>query len=352
MLHSTEGGLNDSLISLLQGLKQAVEVDFVILRLRSLPDERLSRSLYKIGSEPPINEMELTGIYTQVLDGQNMQTPPEAVPSWRALPLKLPDDQVLGVLLAGSNHPQAFHPRQEAILQTVSAQAALLVENERLFRSLEYKVVIQERTRLAREIHDGLAQTLAFLKLQAAQMQSYLEKGDLTRLSKVLKENYQVLADAYLDTRQSIDNLRLTPVAGLETWLEQAAVDFEANNSGLQVDRQVPALSAAWVNALSPEIQAQLIRIVQEALNNIRKHAHAKQVCIYMREWQDELVIEIQDDGQGFDADEVPELSQHGLRGMRERADMIGADFQIISKAFQGTTVRLVLPAFLKEATQ
>jgi len=214
-----------------------------------------------------------------------------------------------------------------------------------MLRSLEYRAVIQERTRLAREIHDGLAQTLAFLKLQAAQMQNYLAQGDLARLSQVLKDNYQVLAEAYLDTRQAIDNLRLTPQDGLLASLEQVIADFEPI-LGLTIERNFQPVSAAWHQQLTPEIQAQLLRIVQEALNNIRKHARAKRVWINVHEWQEELRLELGDDGQGFDSEDVPEISHHGLRGMRERSEMIGADFQIISQVRQGTLVRLALPAF------
>ena len=247
--------------------------------------------------------------------------------------------------MAVSTRPQRFHPRQLAILQAVTAQAALLVEYERKFRSLEYSVVIQERARLAREIHDGLAQTLAFLKLQAAQMQAQLAQGDLDRLAQVLNDSYHVLGEAYLDTRQAIDNLRMTPQDGLDQWIERIIREFE-RKAGLKVDRAVQPLT----RPVPPEVQAQLIRIVQEALSNVRKHARAERVRVCLCEQPDMLVIEVIDDGQGFDADELPDVSRHGLRGMRERAEMIGADFQIITQAHQGTTMRLAVPVWDAEA--
>ncbi|MBE0695557.1 MAG: hypothetical protein IH586_01410 [Anaerolineaceae bacterium] len=347
LLHAPESDLNVSLGSLLDGLKQALEVSLIAVRLRPTLDERLSNLTILSGGLPE-SEPLLEHALEQVLRGQSASSKPGMLPAWLALPVSLPDGRALGLLFAASQQPYEFHSRQKTILQTVAAQAALLVENERLVRSLEYKAVIQERTRLAREIHDGLAQTLAFLKLQAGQMQSYLAQGDLTRLSQVLKDNYQALAEAYLDTRQAIDNLRITPQDGLGAWLARTLKEFEIN-TGLQVEIHFEPNAAARAESIPLEIQAQLIRIIQEALSNVRKHARAGTVAAAFREWHDNLVIEISDDGLGFEAGDIPESSRHGLRGMRERAEMIGADFQVISREHKGTTVRLVLPSILEE---
>lgn len=356
LLHSQENDFSASLGGLLDGLLQALEADFVLLRLRPAADERASNLNVQRGALEGMPPEALDDLFETALAAVEFGRPgasqPGSLPAWLALPLLLPDlpgqparpQAAAGVLLVGANRPFTFHPRQQAILQTVASQAALLVENERMIRSLEYKVVIQERARLAREIHDGLAQTLAFLKLQAAQMQSYLAQGDTARLAQVLRDNYQALAEAYLDTRQAIDNLRLTPQEGLESWMQRTLSEFE-NTSGLRVEQAIQPLN----KPLAPEVQAQLMRIVQEALNNVRKHARADRVRVSLRSWSGELILEVSDDGQGFDAEDVPEFSQHGLRGMRERAEMIGADFQIISQARQGTTVRLSLPAWCEE---
>jgi two-component system nitrate/nitrite sensor histidine kinase NarX len=226
------------------------------------------------------------------------------------------------------------------VLLTIATQAALVIESERTRESLEFAIVIQERNRLAREIHDGLAQTLAYLKLQTAQMQRALAQDDLDALKDLLNQNYSALADAYLDARQAIDNLRLTPQKGISQWLEQAAVDFE-HLSGIPVRQSFDKVPAE----IPSEVQAQLIRIVQEVFSNIRKHAKAKQAWIVLKEWEGDLVLEVGDDGQGFQPDDVPGLSQYGLRGMRERAELIGADFQIASRPGEGTVVYVRLPS-------
>jgi two-component system nitrate/nitrite sensor histidine kinase NarX len=359
MLRAPEGDFAASLEILLQGLVQALEADFALIRVRPALEDRLSNLNVRYGDFSGLGQDALEALVSQALDaaamGQAAASPAESLPVWQALPLVSPEGvqpdgkaSVAGqfsasagsILLVGVNRPAEFHRRQRAILQSVAAQAALLVENDLLFHSLEYRAVIQERTRLAREIHDGLAQTLAFLKLQASQMQSYLAQGNLARLSQILKDNYQALAEAYLDTRQAIDDLRLAPQASLEQWLERILTEFE-NTTGLPVERDIHPLS----RALAPEVQAQLVRIVQEALSNIRKHARARRVRVRLFDRGEETILEIADDGRGFDADDVPDITRHGLRGMRERAEMLGADFQIISQALQGTTMRLVLPA-------
>jgi signal transduction histidine kinase len=148
-------------------------------------------------------------------------------------------------------------------------------KTEELLEQMEYKAVLDERTRLAREIHDGLAQTLAFLKMEAARMQTYVSKGDVEALSRTLQACYQTLSDAYLDARQAIDNLRRVPDERLSDWLELTAADFTAI-TGIEVD--VSNIQIAHV--FSPGIKAQLVRIVQEALTNVRKHAQACQVTI------------------------------------------------------------------------
>lgn len=209
---------------------------------------------------------------------------------------------------------------------------------------VEYQAVVDERARLAREIHDGLAQTLAFLKIQVAQMQNYLAHGELERLSSTLQSNYRTLSDAYLDARQAIDNLRRMPSSSLSGWIEQVGDDFE-HSAGLKVDLSKFGLAVEF----PPTVQAQLIRIVQEALNNVRKHANASSVQITGCQEGDEVLIQVSDNGVGFSPERVDVSVRYGLRGMQERAEMIGADFQIASRPGQGTIVSLRLLAPLKE---
>jgi len=260
------------------------------------------------------------------------------------LPFCLPEGTIIGAVIMTGSRLDALLPRQTALIETVTTQAALLVENERRRLESEYRTIIQERVRLAREIHDSLAQTLAYLKLTSSQMQSQLAQGDLIRLAQNLQHSHDTLADAYLETRQAIDNLRFAPQNDMVTWLKQVTYNFE-QTSNLKVDLSVPPK----LPQLSPEVQAQLLRIIQEALSNVRKHAQARKVWITVREWNNGLVFDLGDDGVGFTADDVPELSRHGLKGMRERAELIGAEFQITSQPDHGTTIQIEVPINIQE---
>jgi two-component system nitrate/nitrite sensor histidine kinase NarX len=250
-----------------------------------------------------------------------------------------------GVVLVGSGRPNGFNQRQLDLLQSLASQVALVVKNSQLMAELEFKSMMGERSRLAREIHDGLAQTLGFLKLQTSQMQNFLLGGDLERLAESIRISHKILEEAYLDARQAIDGLRIAPsMEGLSPWLEQTVIEFQ-ENSGIQIN----LFDVHDANHLASEVQAQLIRIVQEALSNVRKHAHASQAWVACRMDAGDLVLEVRDDGCGFSPEDVPNSSRYGLQGMRERTEMIGAEFQVISRPQQGTTIRVRLPLTIGE---
>ncbi len=207
---------------------------------------------------------------------------------------------------------------------------------------LEYGLMMGERARLAREIHDGLAQTLSFLKLQLLQLQGYLEKEDKDRLRRGLEESHQAISEAYDEARIAIDGLRVSPSdEGLASWLPQIAQEYQ-EWFGAAVKVSISQLDVK--TAFSSEVQAQLIRIVQEALSNIRKHAQASNVDISALEENGILYLRIQDDGQGFNAQDIAGSSRYGLRGIRERAELVGAEIHVASQPGQGTQVEVCLP--------
>lgn len=218
-----------------------------------------------------------------------------------------------------------------------NALPALTDEMRSLLPQVEYQAILGERTRLAREIHDGLAQTLAFLKIEIGRAETMLAHGQAARAARILKDSSRTIEDAYLDARQAIENLRRAPDDHLEVWLRQAAQDFE-ELSGLPVD-----LDLRLSRDFPASAQAQLIRIVQEALTNVRKHAQASRVWIAAREDGGDVVIEVADNGRGFAPSDVA-AARFGLRGMRERAESVGAEFQVSSRPNGGTTVCLRIP--------
>lgn len=331
--------------TLLEDVRQTFESDFAILAEKDGdPPARVVAGEFPAGSRP-----FLDGILHGTINSRkplalgDVSGDPASAPgvtSLLAAPLLSAGGSALGVLLVGNCSGEPFHPRQLGLLQTVAGQVALVLQNANAMAELEYKIMFQERTRLAREIHDGLAQTLGFLKLQTAQLRNYLARNELDRLRQSADLCYTTLSEAYQDVRQAIDGLRIWPTeSGLAGWLEQTVVEFE-ELSGIPVIVEGLEVEASF----QPEVHAQLIRIVQEALSNVRKHARASRVVIALQKVNSDLWLEIRDDGLGFSPEDVPGPSQHGLRGMRERAELIGADFQVISRPEAGTTVRVTIP--------
>ncbi|HZW02734.1 MAG TPA: histidine kinase, partial [Anaerolineaceae bacterium] len=291
LLRGSQAELSGALTDVAEGIREALDFDTVYLDVRptgeSFPGLRIARGetpWLETGSPVEICQI----IYQDPAAAASIRSS-DGLATLLAVPLRLPEGNVVGALLVGNQAEVQLHLRQESLLFTVAAQAAKLIENERILTTIELRSVLQERTRLSREIHDGLAQTLAFLKLNAAQMQTYLARQDLDRLEQALRHSYQTLTEAYLDTRQVIDQLRLSPEQGMATWLEQICTDFE-EASGLQVQRsyQFPPVE------FSQEVQSQLMRIFQEALTNVRKHAHARQITVQVRTWQGDFLLEVQ----------------------------------------------------------
>lgn len=344
--------------SLLENIRKTLAVDFALLyipsglpgQIQAIPQVFSCHDL--VGQSPSIPDgLFLEGIWKSVLStGHSMSLENVTLnkrDTWKtlhAVPLVWQAQGPEGVLLLGSNSAQAFAQRHQALLETLAGQAALLIQNSRLMVQLEYQAVVDERARLAREIHDGLAQTLAFLKIQAAQMQNYLSRGETERLTSTLQASYRTLSDAYIDARQAIENLRRTPSVSLADWVRQAASDYE-QTTGQKVALDEFNLSVEY----PPNVQAQLIRIIQEALSNVRKHAAAEHVTIRGIQKLDSVLIEVRDNGKGFAPEQVDGSLRFGLRGMHERAESIGADFQIASQPGAGTILSLRLPVLVKE---
>lgn len=230
--------------------------------------------------------------------------------------------------------------KQEEMLKAIVTQISFLLQNANLLAEVEIKAILQERIRLAREIHDGLAQTLGFLKLKMSQLRAYLEQGELERANQTTQLLHQAISDAYIEARHAIDQLRISIYDAPLAELLQETLDEFRESSGIPCETVVEPQGLR----LPVEINAQLVRIVQESLSNIRKHAHAHQVQIQTAVKGDWLILEVRDDGVGFQPEEVSRHSQYGLRGMQERAELIGAELQIISQPNRGATVQVRLP--------
>ena len=198
---------------------------------------------------------------------------------------------------------------------------------------------IAERSRLAREIHDGLAQDLWYAKLKQGRVVQAPELEDATRATG--REVMSALDAALADARQAVMALRVEPAASGSSLAEvlHTYVDDFADRFGIRaefiVEGAVPKLSA--------RTEAEVLRIVQEALNNVRRHADATLVRVNLDCTDGGIRATVGDNGKGFDAATRPP-DRYGLRGMAERAELIGADLEIQSRPADGTKVVLDIP--------
>ena len=197
----------------------------------------------------------------------------------------------------------------------------------------------RERNRLARDLHDTLAHSLAGLVVQLGAIDTLMQ--DEPQSAGVEIRKARQLAQAGLqEARQAIRDLRVNPVEdlGLARAIERAAIDF-GERAGVSIDLHVIDPQATIPN----ETGAQVLRIAQEAFNNIERHADARRVDLTLMQSDGSLLLNIADDGRGFD-DAVVGDERFGLTGMRERADMIGARLKVESQVGRGTQVQLVVP--------
>lgn len=246
-----------------------------------------------------------------------------------------------------------FHARtdpsdaERSLLEALASHLAGAMENLRLAALEMEAAVSQERHLLARELHDSIAQSLAFLKIQVQLMRDALAAGDREGIARVLEEIDAGVRESYGDVRELLLHFRTrTNTEDIETALATTLHKFELQ-SGLKAHLQMQGQGMP----LAPDLQIQVLHIVQEALSNVRKHARASQVWLDVQQ-QPEWRFEVRDDGRGFDRDEEGIDDSHvGLRIMSERAERIGARVEVISTPGAGTSMVLTLPAQLVAAS-
>lgn len=248
-------------------------------------------------------------------------------------------EDVLGVLCVGRKDPWAFQEEDQELLDGLAAQAAIAIENARLYKEVGSLATVQERERIAREIHDSLAQAVGFLHLRLKTLEDRLGSGGQPPSLAELADMRTVAKRAYEDVRQSIFGLRTvaSKERGLIPILTEYLRDF-SQQSGIQTDLEDGNPQAT---RFSPEAEVQLIRVIQEALTNVRKHACARRAWVRFRLAGDMGCVTVADDGIGFQIESISgrDGKRFGLRTMRERTESLGGSLEIRSAPGQGTHV-------------
>ncbi|MCB8983431.1 MAG: GAF domain-containing protein [Ardenticatenaceae bacterium] len=261
------------------------------------------------------------------------------------LPLKI-QKRKLGVLVIIGARGSNFTAEQLELFKSIAGQLSIAIEHAYLIEKTEDMAIAAERNRLARELHDAVTQTLFSASLIADVLPRIWER-DMDQGRARLEELRELTRGALAEMRTLL--LELRPATLTETSLAELLRQLVQAFGGrarlpieLIIEEERPFRPGS-AQALPPEIQVALYRIVQEALNNITKHAGASQATLTLRFEAQAVVLSIQDNGRGFAVADKPTHSL-GLSIMRERAQKIGADLTIESQIGTGTTITVHCP--------
>jgi signal transduction histidine kinase len=248
----------------------------------------------------------------------------------------------------GTDGPIPFTEEDESGVSLFAAQAAIAMENARLHGQIQAFGASVERERIARELHDSLAQTLGYVRLQAATAREALVRGATASVETTLAQISDVTGDAYTEVREAILGLR-SGGSGGDRRLVDALGEYVARyreQSGVEVAFEVGEGVAAV--GLAPVVEVQLARIVQEALANVRKHARTARALVRldveMGAAGPRLRVLVADEGRGFDLNVTSVGAHFGLAIMRERAEGVGGTFEVETAPGRGTRIVVTMP--------
>lgn len=221
-------------------------------------------------------------------------------------------------------------------------QAALEESNKTLARyatTQEKLAVSQERNRLARELHDTIAHTMSAVTVKLNAVDTLWER-DPARAHTMLSEVIVAMGEGMVETRRALRDLRATPLDDMGLVLAVCHLaETAAERSGFTLQLHTPNKDLR----LPPDVEMGIYRIAQEALNNVVKHANARTVRLSLDEDLHFLRLSVQDNGIGFDQKTAMQNGHLGLKGLYERAQMLGGELRLTSIPHQGTTIELCL---------
>ena len=250
------------------------------------------------------------------------------------------------MLVHGTSIAESFHPPELsfgllALYLVVSFLLAWLpyVMNINSSQSIRVKAIVEERNRLSRDMHDGLAQALGIIKWKVQLLSKAVASGNVMQSLNDLKEITEMLEGTQREAKAVIDELRTTITGdrGFVPTLAKYASDF-TREFGVRCELRV----SDGLVKLDSLAELQLLYVAQEALSNVRKHARARTIHVSLESKADHTEMIIRDDGCGFDPG--IETEGHGLMVMRERIDSVGGQLIISSRPGQGTEVNVKLP--------
>ncbi|MDR7522255.1 MAG: GAF domain-containing protein [Armatimonadota bacterium] len=250
--------------------------------------------------------------------------------------------RAIGCLAVAYRRRQPVTDDDVHLLSRMANQAAIAIENARLYEQVQSLAILEERDRLGREMHDSLGQSLGLLNLKVKLVEDLVSAGRTHEAQEELAQIRQTIREAYDEVRHAIMGLRTSGAReDLEVALRVQVARFR-EQARLPVVYEV----AGPIPTVPALAAVQITRIVQEALTNVRKHAEAKAVRVTLGVEDSRLAVRIVDDGRGFDVEATQQApgARFGLETMRERAESIGGTLTVTSAPGAGTTVALSVP--------
>ncbi len=250
------------------------------------------------------------------------------------VPLRI-KDKVIGVISAASDHGDAFDQSDETILQTLSNQVSVAIENARLYEQARHLAVLDERQRLSRELHDSVTQSLYGISLYAQAATGNLNTEQVKQARQYLEDIQNTAQESMADMRLLIYELRppILEKEGLISALQHRLISVEDRariKSNLQTNLS---------GRLPAQVEQGIYQITREALNNIIKHAKARNITIRILQESGSILVEILDDGVGFELDQAHHGGRLGLVNMQECAQSQGWKLDIKSSPGNGTHI-------------
>lgn len=272
---------------------------------------------------------------------------PEYRTSHLAAPLRS-GEKVIGTICVGSTKPNAFGTEAEIILTQMGYAAASALENTRLYEQAEHAAMLEERQRLASDMHDGLLQTLSFQQWMVRLAEEQLANGSIDQALLTLGQIERANGQADAEIRQAIASLQeeLPQHSTLQQQLEDLARSL--------ADSKVPILfndRVLFPLVLSHQASEQVLRVVREAVMNAQRYSQAEEILVHLEYHDSKLMVEVEDYGVGFGPMAEPEDDRphFGLKIMRARAARLNGQLDIQSNPGRGTLVRLTWPYPLEE---
>lgn len=257
--------------------------------------------------------------------------------------------RVIGTISVYNRTIDQFDDHDAELLTLLGNQAAMALENARLHHETRELAVLQERHRLARELHDDTAQALVAILRRLDLLQYDLDRPD--KLRERIAQLERMTDSALHDVRQLSRSLHpvILEDLGLVPAIESLAADLQRHHEEIACSVRVEGS----VQRLSAEAELAIFRVAQEALNNIVKHAQARHVDICLVFAEREVQLTVRDDGRGFampeDLSDLGRKGGMGVLGMRERAEALGGSFHCRSAPGEGTEISIAIPALRHE---